>query len=132
MLEIQSSAGICRHAVFGLEVCLNYGVMGPGYTHAVMPTPGTPCETGSHCRIALVYDVAALRYLCYRVVLCGHLMTRLALPTQDCSVRVWDRRQAQGCCGCQWLRAPALSLSLDPCSKVLLAVGRYARTGCAF
>eukprot|EP00752_Nemacystus_decipiens_P001475 g1450.t1 len=46
-----------------------------------------------------------------------------ASSSSDCSVRVWDRRQAQGCCGCHWLGAPALSISSDPYSKVLLAVG---------
>eukprot|EP00903_Cladosiphon_okamuranus_P020259 g18593.t1 len=46
-----------------------------------------------------------------------------ASSSTDCSVRVWDRRLAQGCCGCLWLGSPALSLSSDPCSKVLLAVG---------
>lgn len=42
---------------------------------------------------------------------------------QDCSVRLWDRRQAQGCCACLWLGAPALSVCWDNFSQEVIGVG---------
>ncbi|CAB1114164.1 unnamed protein product [Ectocarpus sp. CCAP 1310/34] len=46
-----------------------------------------------------------------------------ASSSTDCSVRVWDRRQPQGCLACHWFGVPALSISWDHCSGELLAVG---------
>lgn len=38
-------------------------------------------------------------------------------------MRIWDRRQAHGCCACHWLGVPALSLAWEPSAQVLMAVG---------
>lgn len=48
--------------------------------------------------------------------------TKPFVANQDCTVRVWDRRQAQTCARHR-LGVPALSLSWEPCSQVLIAVG---------
>ncbi|CAN0272632.1 unnamed protein product, partial [Ectocarpus sp. 12 AP-2014] len=45
-----------------------------------------------------------------------------ASSSTDCSVRVWDRRQPQGCLACHWFGVPALSISWDHRSGELLAV----------
>lgn len=115
---VRQLSKLCPHAVFVLVAWLNFDVMGPlaQYSCARYFSFGT-CRTVG-LEPSAVGDTVSLY---------GYLTTRLAIPTQDCSVRVWDRRQAHGCCGCHWLGAPALSLSSDPCSKVLLAVGTYAK-----
>lgn len=50
---------------------------------------------------------------------------------QDGTVRLWDRRQSQGCSDCHRLEGAALSLSWEPSSEVLIAVGRCCRSRCS-
>lgn len=50
-----------------------------------------------------------------------------ASSSLDCSMRIWDRRQAQGCCACHWLGVPALSLAWEPSAQVLMAVANSRR-----
>ncbi|CAM9962529.1 unnamed protein product [Scytosiphon promiscuus] len=54
---------------------------------------------------------------------CGQVFASSSTVSQDCSVRLWDRRQARGCCACLWLGAPALTVCWDTFSQDVIGAG---------
>lgn len=84
-------------------------------------------EPGINSTIPSWTFIVHLSFAFYCIPVCSRAQTKLPNQTvftrQDCSMRIWDRRQAQGCCACHWLGVPALSLAWEPSAQVLMAVG---------